>query len=63
MRMAEEVLEDIQTKVGGGLVYLECEEKEPLLNFYQNESNNFRIFDERYSLVDNTKFIQLFKFI
>lgn len=63
MKMVEEVLNAIQVEVGGGVVYLECEEKRALLNFYQNESNNFRIFDERYSLVDNMKYIQLFKFM
>lgn len=63
MEMVEEVLTNVQAEVGGGVVYLECEEKEQLLNFYQNESNNFRGFDERYSLVDNMKYIQLFKFI
>ncbi len=63
MEMVEEVLTNVQAEVGGGVVYLECEEKEQLLNFYQNESNNFRVFDERYSLVDNMKYIQLFKFI
>ena len=63
MVMVSEILSDVQAEIGGGVVYLECEEKEALLSFYQNESNRFRIFDERYSLVDNTKYIQLFKFI
>lgn len=63
MRITEEILEQVQRAIGGGIVYLECEEKEKLLNFYCNEENGFRIFDDRFSLIDNTKYIQLFKFI
>ena len=63
MSMVLGILCEVQTEIGGGVVYLECEEKENLLNFYQRETNGFKIFDERYSLVDNTKYIQLFKFI
>ena len=39
-------LHDIQRQLGGLMVYLECEEKEPLLKFYQ-EQNGFRHFGER----------------
>ena len=63
MRITEEILGQIQRAIGGGIVYLECEEKDNLLNFYQNEENGYRIFDDRFSLIDNTKYIQLFKFI
>ncbi len=35
-------LHEIQRQLGGLLVYLECEEKEPLLKFYQ-EQNEFRL--------------------
>lgn len=55
-------LKEIQTLIGGGMVYLECEEKPQLLNFYQGEKNNFRKFGERYSNKDATKYIQLLKF-
>lgn len=30
MELAFEVLENVQRQVGGGVVYLECEDKEPL---------------------------------
>lgn len=30
--------------IGGGVVYLECEDKPALLHFYQNESNKFQPF-------------------
>lgn len=62
MQLVFEVLEKVQRQIGGGIVYLECEDREQLLKFYQKENNGFQVFDERYSLVDNTKFIQLFKF-
>lgn len=63
MRITEEVLSQIQRAIGGGIVYLECEEKENLLKFYQSNENGYRIFDDRFSLIDNTKYIQLFKFL
>ena len=63
MRLTEEILCQVQREIGGGIVFLECEENEKLLNFYRNEENGYRIFDDRFSLVDNTKYIQLFKFI
>lgn len=62
MELTFEVLEKIQRQVGGGVVYLECEDKEPLLRFYQSDANRFRVFDERYSLIDNTKYKQLVRF-
>ena len=63
MSIVEDVLVQVQKQIGGSVVYLECEEKAVLLNFYQKEENGYRIFDDRFSLVDNTKYIQLFKFI
>lgn len=62
MEYVFEVLEQVQRQVGGGVVYLECEDKEPLLKFYNNDANRFRVFDERYSLTDNTKYKQLVRF-
>lgn len=58
-----EILEKVQREIGGGVVYLECEEKQNLLDFYQNQKNNFRQFDVRYSDADATKYIQLFRFL
>lgn len=43
-------------------MFLECEDKVNLLNFYQSEKNGFTPFNERYSVDDNTKYIQLFNF-
>ncbi|MCD8015708.1 MAG: GNAT family acetyltransferase [Lachnospiraceae bacterium] len=62
MESAMEVLKAVQYDVGGGIVYLECEDKPQLLKFYQNDNNCFRIFGERYSDIDKTKYIQLLRF-
>ncbi len=56
------ILEKVQHDIGGGIVFLECEDKVNLLNFYQSEKNGFTPFNERYSVDDNTKYIQLFNF-
>ena len=61
MDAAFKVLENVQHKIGGGVVYLECEEKPQLLKFYQNEANLFRIFGERFTEKAQTKYIQLLK--
>lgn len=58
-----EVLTAVQHDIGGGLVYLECEDREKLLNFYSSEPNQFFKFGERYSEEDNIKYIQLFRCI
>lgn len=58
-----EVLTAVQHDIGGSLVYLECEDREKLLNFYSSEPNQFFKFGERYSEEDNVKYIQLFRFI
>lgn len=62
MDLTFEILEKVQHDIGGGVVFLECEDKEKLLDFYQNEKNGFVPFNERYSVNDNTKYVQLFNF-
>lgn len=62
MEYTMEILAMAQQLVGGGIVYLECEDKPKLLSFYQNEHNHFQIFNERFSESDGTKYIQLFRF-
>lgn len=56
-------LKEIQRQIGGGIVYLECEDKLKLLSFYQNRENRFQIFGDRYSSRDCVKYIQLMKII
>ena len=58
-----DILTAVQRDIGGGVVYLECEDKPQLLSFYQNENNCFRVFGERYSEVDQVKYIQLLRFV
>ena len=62
MDLAISVLQSVQRQVGGGVVFLECEDKPGLLNFYQNEHNNFKIYGERFSDSDQTRYIQLLRF-
>lgn len=58
---AFEILERVQRDIGGGIVYLECEDRPKLLRFYQNDKNRFKVFGERYSESDQIKYIQLLK--
>lgn len=62
MDLTFEVLENVQHDIGGGIVFLECEDKVKLLDFYQSEKNGFMPFNERYSVDDNIRYIQLFNF-
>lgn len=66
MDFAVDTLHEIQRQLGGLMVYLECEEKEPLLKFYQ-EQNGFRLFGERITEKDeignNHKLLQLLNFL
>ena len=50
-----DILTAVQHDIGGGLVYLESEDKEKLLKFYSSEPNQFVKFGERYSEEDNVK--------
>lgn len=47
MDMTMNILVAVQREIGGGVVYLECEERPQLLTFYENEQNRFRVFGER----------------
>lgn len=62
MDLTFEILEKVQHDIGGGIVFLECEDRVKLLDFYQNEKNGFMPFNERYSVNDNVKYVQLFNF-
>lgn len=63
MDMTIVTLKEIQRQIGGGVVYLECENKPKLLSFYQNNENRYQIFGDRYSARDSVKYIQLMKMI
>lgn len=63
MDMTIAILKEIQRQIGGGVVYLECEDKPQLLSFYQNQENRYQVFGDRYSERDSVKYIQLMKII
>lgn len=63
MDMTIVILKEIQRQIGGGVVYLECEDKPQLLSFYQNQENRYQVFGDRYSERDSVKYIQLMKII
>jgi len=60
MRLAYKELSDLQRRAGGGLVYLDCEPKTPLTEFYENLG--FRRFGERNSIKDGKRYLQYMKF-
>lgn len=62
MDCVDAVLEDIQFRIGGSVVYLDCEDKPQLIPFYEN-TGGYRCISERVSELDNTKYLQFFKFI
>lgn len=63
MDMTIVTLKEVQRQIGGGVVYLECEDKPKLLSFYQNEENHYQVFGDRYSERDDVKYIQFMKLI
>lgn len=59
MELAFEVLQDIQRRIGGGIVFLECEDNTNLLGFYQN--HHFKVYGSRLSSTGIT-YLQLMRF-
>lgn len=62
MDFVHEVIISIQYMIGGGVLYLECEDNAFLLDFYQNKHNCFHLFGERES-DSGTKYKLLYKFL
>ena len=62
MDCADIILKDIQFRVGGGMVYLDCEDKKNLIEFYEKTAG-YRKISERESTLDGRKYLQYFKFI
>ena len=56
-----EVLSDVQRKIGGGVVFLECENKKKLLNIYQNDHNKFMFYGKRLDDALNIEYFQLLR--
>lgn len=61
MNMAISILSKVQRQVGGGIVFLECEDNDRLLNFYQNDNNRFVIYGERFSSNESVTYKQLLR--
>lgn len=55
------VLRKVQSMIGGGVVFLECEDKQSLLNFYQNEHNGFKPYGSRRAERENKTYRQLLR--
>ena len=55
-------LKTIQREIGGGVVFLECEDREKLLAFYQSPDNRFKRYSQRHSETEDKYYIQLLRF-
>lgn len=62
MDLTFEILKHVQYYVGGGVVYLDCEDIEKVLEFYQSDYNRFKIFGERVAESEGKRYLQLLKF-
>ena len=58
---ANNIMEDIQRRIGGGIIYLDCEDNQHLKNFYIDK-NHYKIFGERYSNSDGIRYLQMIRF-
>lgn len=64
MEEALKALKNVQTRVGGKLLWLECEEDNiNALNFYQHDNYGFRKFNTRHDTESNITYIQMIKII
>lgn len=61
MELVNNVLGDVQRRIGGRVLYLDCEDNPKLKNFYVSE--NFKEFADRFSSEDERKYIQFMRFI
>lgn len=62
MDLALDQLKAIRREIGGGVVYIDCEDEPKLLNFYQDKIG-FRAFSDRFSEIDQILYHQLFRFL
>ena len=61
MELVNNVLLDVQRRIGGRVLYLDCEDNPKLKNFYASE--NFKEFTDRFSSEDKRKYIQFMRFL
>ena len=61
MEIARDQLADVQNKIGGTIVYLDCEAHAELIRFYEGEQ--FTLFGERISETDGKRYLQFLSVI
>lgn len=61
IKIAIEQLADVQNKIGGTVVYLDCEADAELIRFY--EGQKFVLFGERISENDGKRYLQYLNFV
>lgn len=62
MQCAMDILSDIQHRIGGGVVYLDAEDRPQIKEFYENRVK-YKLFGERYSDIDGIKYLQYMRFL
>ena len=62
MEYAIDILADIQHRIGGGVVYLDAEDRPKLRAFYETEAN-FKLFGERLSETDGIQYLQYMRLL
>ena len=62
MRLCFKELFELQHRLGGGLVYLDCEDRTQLIDFYEKK-HGFRKFGERTSIGDGKRYLQYMRFL
>lgn len=60
IKFADDILTDIQHRIGGGIIYLDSEDNQRLKDFYISE-NHYKIFGERYSASDHIYYLQMLR--
>lgn len=63
MKNALTKLQDIQWEIGGTVVYLECEKKQKLIDFYSSEANHFIQFKERHNESDGIDYLMMMRIL
>lgn len=61
IRLAIDTLNGIRHLIGGGVIYLDCEDRPKLRTFYESKDVGFRLFGERVSEMDGIRYLQYMK--
>ena len=60
MNFVLDELKAVQRRIGGGLIFLECEENAKLLAFYENDNNRYKRYGLRHA-DDGKDYVQLLR--